>query len=882
MKTKNNNKIKQKIIIPIIILLLFNFIMPNYSQASLGGVLMSPICGLIAVLGDAGNRLVYMTLGKKYEGGAVSDALDTAQAFLGLGEDEVYVTEAWGTNDRQAFIDNNENLKYDATLSTQVTLNKDGEIQGDYGVPNIRITPAEIFSNRVSMLNANYFSSDTDIENSIGGPDRSVVNKLKETISGWYNTLRLISVVGLMSVLVYIGIRIILSSTAGDKAKYKERLKDWFIAMCLVFFLHYIMVFIMTAVDSITRIIGEDSGSSYTIGVTVKDGNNIDLQFNTNLVGYMRLLVEAEEPIPKLSAAIMYLALTFYTVYFTFIYLKRLLTLTFLTLIAPLVALTYPLDKLKDGKAQAFNYWLREYAINALLPVIHIILYTIFVTSAENLAVVAPLYAICALAFIIPAEKLVKSMFGFKSETAPGGSFAGGVMASQALQAIGKRGQSSGKSGNSSSGSEGKSKIKTYGDKGQINSSYSDLGLGTGENSNSTGNTGANNTGPRNSSSSAPSNNAQALDSAMANTMLGDWDDEPSTPGTGTNDSQNSNLSAGDPRLLDNAMANTMLGDWDDDEQGAQYQLSGVNANQPETTTSASTSTSTSTSAQTHTPTPTVTPASTSQTSSNRQIKNSVGNNIGNMMKRRYKAKTLPGAIAKAGLAGAKKATRFVAPVVGAGVGLAGGIVGGNMNDMFKGITLGATGGKLIGNNVGNRIENLGNVGENVRGRVNSIRNMRTEILHGEDAAAKAAREQEFSNNYDYIKYMKDNHKIGSEGYENLTRKEYNKKIKEDLKAMSAYSDVTDGDIKKMDKLYSIENKVIREEGVSKETAQKYTEQIGKISKNYDASYFNDKEKYNKAVSANKDKLIKSGLNEEQAQARAEKIMQQIQTYNKY
>ena len=31
-----------------------------------------------------------------------------------------------------------------------------------------------------------------------------------------------------------------------------------------------------------------------------------------------------------------------------------------------------PIDKIKDGKAQAFNYWLREYIVNAMLPVIHL------------------------------------------------------------------------------------------------------------------------------------------------------------------------------------------------------------------------------------------------------------------------------------------------------------------------------------------------------------------------------------------------------------------------------------------------------------------------------------------------------------------------------
>ena len=38
--------------------------------------------------------------------------------------------------------------------------------------------------------------------------------------------------------------------------------------------------------------------------------------------------------------------------------------MAFLTLIAPFVALMYPLDKVKDGQAQTFNFWCREYYID--------------------------------------------------------------------------------------------------------------------------------------------------------------------------------------------------------------------------------------------------------------------------------------------------------------------------------------------------------------------------------------------------------------------------------------------------------------------------------------------------------------------------------------
>ena len=108
--------------------------------------------------------------------------------------------------------------------------------------------------------------------------------------------------------------------------------------------------------------------------------------------------------------------------------------LAFFTMIAPLVALTYPLDKIKDGKAQAFNYWFKEYMFYALLQPMHMLLYTVFVSSALSVAANNLLYAIVALAFIVPAEKIVKQMFGIKGNTESTlGGFAGGALASQAF-----------------------------------------------------------------------------------------------------------------------------------------------------------------------------------------------------------------------------------------------------------------------------------------------------------------------------------------------------------------------------------------------------------------------------------------------------------------
>ena len=94
--------------------------------------------------------------------------------------------------------------------------------------------------------------------------------------------------------------------------------------------------------------------------------------------------------------------------------------MAFLTIIAPLVAMTYPIDKITDGKAQAFNMWLKEYIFNLLIQPMHLILYTVLVTSAFKLASENIIYSLVAIGFMVPAEKLLRKFFGFEKAQTPG------------------------------------------------------------------------------------------------------------------------------------------------------------------------------------------------------------------------------------------------------------------------------------------------------------------------------------------------------------------------------------------------------------------------------------------------------------------------------
>ena len=408
-----------------------------------GGLLIDPIASLLQGIGDGVNRLIQIML--------IGDN-SPVHYDRGFFDSPTTITDVVSNNNVE---DGDEsNLPTEKIVKDYI----DGPL-GGYTIADIKLTPAEIFAGNVSALDANFFKTENDHKQELGGSSKSIVEKLRGTVSTWYVALRNIAIVGLLSALLYIGIRIVISSSAGDKAKYKQFFVDWVVDLCLIFFMHYIMAFTMTMSETVTDVLAGNTTSQgriqqVIVELTDKTGNNtftetndVAIKFKSNFTGLARIKADYDSISLKIGYTILYIALTVYTVYFAFVYLKRLLMLAFFTMIAPLVALTYPLDKIKDGKAQAFNYWFKEYMFYALLQPMHMLLYTVFVSSALSVAANNLLYAIVALAFIVPAEKIVKQMFGIKGNTESTlGGFAGGALASQAFNML-RKGQSAPKKG---------------------------------------------------------------------------------------------------------------------------------------------------------------------------------------------------------------------------------------------------------------------------------------------------------------------------------------------------------------------------------------------------------------------------------------------------
>lgn len=502
MKFFTNKSIWTKIIIVLIFILVFEFVVSKPSlgmdMIEFGGKLVSPVVSLVIALGDGIIEIVHSSIMGTSEALLKADtgsdwweifstivgaivAAAAAIAILVTGVGGLFLATAVAAVSglyTKSLLSDAFVTRGDQPVGATMSFAKDNLNETMY-LPAYSISPEEIFQGKIMLFNVDFFGEGKEIKEEEDGGQikyyyyedddgkkvitspQDLGQELSATISKWYVSLRNIGLVMMMIVLLYIGIRILLSTIASDKAKYKEMLKDWAIGMFLLFSVHYIMIFSNAIVNNITKVISSSiDTTNYYIQMedTDKDGDgklaefakkagreevisedakgpngNPVIVWPTNLMGSLRLKAQLTNwGTEFIGYGICFVIMVFFTLFFIFTYMKRVLYMAFLTLIAPVVAVTYPIDKISDGKAQGFDKWFKEYIFNLLLQPMHLLLYYVLITSAIELSSTNVLYSLIAMGFMIPAEKILRSFFGFeKSKTA--GSMTTGAALTMAM-----------------------------------------------------------------------------------------------------------------------------------------------------------------------------------------------------------------------------------------------------------------------------------------------------------------------------------------------------------------------------------------------------------------------------------------------------------------
>lgn len=275
MKIFTNKNVVQKITIAILIVLSVSFIAPKCVKADngdAGGALFEPISDFLFWTGKSVMKILQDNLYVDERGEKVSafvDGSDISWGVINIGIVQSFI-EGDGNTDELVKLRAKQLLNtpvigdlYKNYLENTATA-FEGTAMGDLSkemleagiaIPNIQYTPAKIIAGKLPIFDINFINP-TSIKDE-EGEEKSTAAILQNTIATWYIIIRNIAIIGLLLVLIYVGIKIIISSTAAENAKYKKMIIDWLVALCLIFVLHYIMSFAINITQTITEAVSD-------------------------------------------------------------------------------------------------------------------------------------------------------------------------------------------------------------------------------------------------------------------------------------------------------------------------------------------------------------------------------------------------------------------------------------------------------------------------------------------------------------------------------------------------------------------------------------------------------------------------------------------------
>ena len=276
------------------------------------------------------------------------------------------------------------------------------------------ITLEKIVYNEVPLFDVNVFAGENAGGETVD--EDTLVATIRTLVANWYYVFRLIAIIGLLIILIYIGIKMAISTVAEEKAKYKSLFVNWLVAFVIVFFMQYFMIFVMQINQALIDIFKE-IGKSLNLYETVRS-LTWEVKMTTGII-----------------ATALYVMLVYYMIKFVIMYFKRLFIVVILIILAPLIAAKYAIDKLSGNKdSQSLKVWGQEYVFNVLMQSIHALTYTIFTAVSVDIAKattnttsdVSYLFAnvilvIVFFRFMIESEKILKQMM--KLVTGPGADF---------------------------------------------------------------------------------------------------------------------------------------------------------------------------------------------------------------------------------------------------------------------------------------------------------------------------------------------------------------------------------------------------------------------------------------------------------------------------
>lgn len=268
------------------------------------------------------------------------------------------------------------------------------------GIKTNLFTIENLVFNRVKILDANFFR---DNENTAG-----INQKIKDNVATWHFIMKGFATVLLLLVIIYLAIKLIIasiSSNPGPRAKAKLMMTDVVKALAIALLVHIYIGIMLYGSDIIVQIL--DSVRKGMVDNSVLNFEKViiyDYLDPAGLFGSGRYLINM----------ISYVLLVIIQVKFLIVFTQRFLTIAFLTIISPLIAVTYPVDMEKDGKSQIFSKWSNEISKAIFLMPFYAAIYLVFVVAASGLAERAPILGLIFLIYFERIEKIIKGLFDLR------------------------------------------------------------------------------------------------------------------------------------------------------------------------------------------------------------------------------------------------------------------------------------------------------------------------------------------------------------------------------------------------------------------------------------------------------------------------------------
>lgn len=265
------------------------------------------------------------------------------------------------------------------------------------------VTVENIVYNKIPILDINFFNFE-----SAGGAvvdEDGIIYIIKENVAMWYYIFRIMAIVAMLAVLIYLGIKMAITTVAEKKAVYKQMMISWLAGFILVFTINYIMYGIIYLNESLI---------SWIIP-KYEDGTEISLYESVRSKAYELKATTG------FAGMIMYMVLVYFAIRFLLVYFKRYLTVTILALISPFVAVVYAIKRVKSngGSAQIFSNWFRDFLYTVILQSIHALIYTVFVSTALELTETSVSGIVIAFFFLnimLKVDPIVRKIFGLQGK----------------------------------------------------------------------------------------------------------------------------------------------------------------------------------------------------------------------------------------------------------------------------------------------------------------------------------------------------------------------------------------------------------------------------------------------------------------------------------